>query len=120
DRNDAGACRADWTREAKRDTDARVGLVERKERLARERRRTLRRERARWRDGVLLVAGVDEVGMGPLAGPVVAAAVVLPRRVRIDGIRDSKLLTSRARERLAAEIRSAAIGVGIGVAEVLE
>ena len=51
----------------------------------------LRRERALWRSGLSHVAGVDEVGMGPLAGPVVAAAVVLPRNVAVPGVRDSKL-----------------------------
>lgn len=89
-------------------------------RWARERRRGLRRERALWREGVALIAGVDEVGMGPLAGPVVAAAVVLPRGVRIDGVRDSKRLAARARKRLDAAIRSVALGVGIGIADVLE
>lgn len=92
----------------------------RKQRWARERSRTLRRERALWREGVALIAGVDEVGMGPLAGPVVAAAVILPPKVRIDGVRDSKRLSARARERLASEISAAAIGVGIGTADVLE
>jgi ribonuclease HII len=92
----------------------------RTKRWARERSRGLRRERALWRTGILRVAGVDEVGVGPLAGPVVAAAVVLPSNVRIDGVRDSKLVPSAARERLAAEIGAVALGVGIGVADVLE
>jgi ribonuclease HII len=62
------------------------------------------------------IAGVDEVGMGPLAGPVVAAAVVLPAGVRPLGIDDSKRLTSGERARLDAEIRTHA--VAISVAEV--
>jgi ribonuclease HII len=69
-------------------------------------------ERRYWREGVARVAGVDEVGRGPLAGPVLAAAVVLPRtpsgmpaRARwIAALRDSKMLTAAAREELAAEI----------------
>jgi ribonuclease HII len=63
------------------------------------------------------VAGVDEVGRGPLAGPVVAAAVILPERVRLPGATDSKLLTPLARERLhalilarAADVAWAAVG----------
>ncbi|MFM8410443.1 MAG: ribonuclease HII [Alphaproteobacteria bacterium] len=83
----------------------------------RERVRMLFTERALWEAGVELVAGVDEVGMGPLAGPVVAAAVVLPRGVDLDGIRDSKLLTAKRRGELEAEIRGAALGIGIGVVE---
>ena len=56
--------------------------------------------------------------MGPLAGPVVAAAVVLPRDVALNGVRDSKLLTRAQRDELAEQIREVAIGVGIGVVEV--
>ncbi len=66
-----------------------------------------------WTVGLSRVAGADEVGVGPLAGPVVAAAVVFPRGVRVDGLRDSKLLAPAVRERLAVEIRAcAAVGVG--------
>jgi len=54
----------------------------------------------------MLIAGVDEAGVGPLAGPVVAGAVILdPGKKRIKGLRDSKLLPAPAREELAAEIR---------------
>ena len=74
-------------------------------------------ERLLWRVGILLVAGVDEVGMGPLAGPVVAAAVVLPPETLIDGVADSKTLTAPQRERLALEIRARAVGIGVGVVE---
>lgn len=83
----------------------------------RARARMLFTERALWGAGVDLVAGVDEVGMGPLAGPVVAAAVVLPRDVGIDGVRDSKLLNARQRTTLEESIRAAAIAVGVGVVE---
>ncbi len=66
------------------------------------------------------VAGVDEAGRGPLAGPVVAAAVILdPRRVP-DGIRDSKTLSARARERLYDEILAHARGVSVAAASVAE
>jgi ribonuclease HII len=73
-----------------------------------------------WRVGIRHVAGVDEVGMGPLAGPVVAAAVVLPPGTRLDGVADSKVLTARARERLAAEIRRRALAVAVSVVEPSE
>ncbi len=81
-----------------------------------------------WRAGLHIVAGVDEVGMGPLAGPVVAAAVVLPPRLPGEhlpepfplGVRDSKTLTHKARERLEVEIRQITTGIGIGVVEVGE
>jgi len=61
-----------------------------------------------------LTAGVDEVGRGPLAGPVVAAAVILDRRRPIAGLRDSKQLEPEIRERLAAEIRARSIAWAIG------
>lgn len=70
--------------------------------------------------GIAPVAGVDEVGMGPLAGPVVAAAVILPARPLLLGLDDSKLLTRLARERLDGEIREIALAVGIGMATVAE
>jgi len=66
------------------------------------------------------IAGVDEVGRGPLAGPVVAAAVILAPNVFFEGLRDSKKVTAIARERLDGEIRAGALGIGIGRAEVAE
>jgi len=73
-------------------------------------------ERARQR-GFRLIAGIDEAGRGPLAGPVVAAAVVLPDRYSHPEINDSKKLTSRSRERLFEVIRADALAVGIGVVD---
>jgi len=67
-----------------------------------------------------LVAGVDEVGRGPLAGPVVAAAVILPPDHKIRGIADSKELSPEKREELAAKIREKAVAWGIGVVDVEE
>ena len=68
-----------------------------------------------------LLAGVDEVGRGPLAGPVLACAVVMPPDARaIRGVDDSKELTAPERERLARRIRERAIGIGIGAASVRE
>ena len=85
------------------------------------RRPSLEREAALWREGRGLVAGVDEAGRGPLAGPVVAAAVVFPAFAKpIRGLRDSKLLTAAARERLAALVRVRALAVAVGAASVRE
>ena len=67
-----------------------------------------------------LMAGVDEVGRGPLAGPVVAAAVILDERRPIRGLNDSKLLTAPTRERLSIEIRRKALCFSIGEATVDE
>ena len=65
-------------------------------------------------EGFLCIAGVDEVGRGPLAGPVMAAAVILPEGVYIQGVDDSKKLSSRKREELFDTIMSLALSVGIG------
>jgi ribonuclease HII len=70
--------------------------------------------------GFKTIAGVDEVGRGPLAGPVVAAAVILPRGFSHPEIKDSKLLSPKQRERLAPLIREKAESWGLGVVEVDE
>ncbi len=77
-------------------------------------------ERLLWKSGVRAIAGVDEVGVGPLAGPVVAAAVVFPPGIEIAGIDDSKQLDAAERARLAVLIRRSAAGIGIGSADVGE
>lgn len=77
-------------------------------------------ERVLWKSGIRTVAGVDEVGVGPLAGPVVAAAVVFPPNTELDGIDDSKQLDSERRTKLAARIREHATAIGVGSAEVGE
>jgi len=63
--------------------------------------------------GYNLIAGIDEVGRGPLAGPIVAAAVIFPPKTKIKGLADSKLLTAEKREELFAEIRAKAFCVGV-------
>lgn len=68
----------------------------------------------------VLVAGVDEVGRGPLAGPVVTAAVILDPARPIDGLADSKAMTEKKRERLFAEIQEKALSWAIGRCEVEE
>jgi ribonuclease HII len=82
---------------------------------ATSRRPLLRFERRLWRRGITRVAGVDEVGRGPLAGPVVAAAVVFPPGQPIPPVADSKQLTGDQREILFDQIMAAAIDVGVGV-----
>lgn len=83
-------------------------------------RPTLRWERAAWADAMLLV-GVDEAGRGPLAGPVVAAAVVFPAGcAAVRGLRDSKTLQAGRRTTLAARIRSRALAIGVGAASSRE
>jgi len=80
----------------------------------------LRVERELWRAGFAMIAGVDEVGVGPLAGPVVAAAVILPHDSRLREIDDSKKLTASQREEVAIAIRASALGIGVGIVEVDE
>jgi ribonuclease HII len=82
-------------------------------------------ERQLCRQGLRLIAGIDEVGRGAWAGPVVAAAVILPcddRRLRraLRGVTDSKLLTARQRDRLCETIQAVALSVGVGGASAAE
>ncbi len=76
-------------------------------------------ESAAWRRGITCLAGVDEAGRGPLAGPVVAAAVVLAPGARIAGVDDSKRLPPEERQRLFEVIRERAAGVGVGIVDHL-
>ena len=66
------------------------------------------------RNGYRQIAGIDEAGRGALAGPVIAAAVILPINCGIEGLKDSKQLTPKQRDRLSDEIYSVAVSVGIG------
>lgn len=87
----------------------------------RHRRPSLTREAALWCEGRSSVAGIDEVGRGPLAGPVVAAAVVFPMGARpIRGLDDSKVLTALQREKYARKIRERAQAIAVGAASVRE
>jgi ribonuclease HII len=82
---------------------------------------TLRWERPLWRDGASRVVGVDEVGVAPTSGAVVAAAVIMPPNChRIPGVRDSKTLSAGQRERLAPIIRRRAVAIGVGAASVAD
>ncbi|MGH7499920.1 MAG: ribonuclease HII, partial [Gemmatimonadales bacterium] len=83
-------------------------------------RPSLTRERVAWA-GEMLLVGVDEAGRGPLAGPVVAAAVVFkPGCKAVRGLRDSKTLPPIVRGKLAARIRECALGFGVGAASARE
>jgi len=79
--------------------------------------RLLARERALWETGLERIAGVDEAGVGPLAGPLVAAAVVFPPGFGLLGVDDSKKLTPERRRLLAVEIRASASAFAIAVVE---
>ena len=79
--------------------------------------RHTRFEKRLRKEGCLRVAGVDEAGRGPLAGPVVAAAVIMPELPFQRGIHDSKLLSADDREELFGQIVSTAVGFGIGIVD---
>ncbi|MBD1843961.1 ribonuclease HII [Cyanobacteria bacterium FACHB-63] len=82
---------------------------------------TLGTEQSLWKQGLLRVAGVDEAGLGCLAGPIVAAAVLIPPQCKmLEGVRDSKLLSASARSRLFNQIKASAVSVGVGIATVRE
>jgi ribonuclease HII len=83
-------------------------------------RRLLKYESELWAQGFDLIAGVDEAGVAPLAGPVVAGAVVLPRGYKLRELDDSKKLDESTRVRLAQIIKSDAVAWAVGVAEVEE
>ena len=113
------------------DTDSRQGAQQLAKRI-RGRYRSNRSEGQRlhnllrfeielWADGFGLVAGVDEAGMAPLAGPVVAGAVVLPQHYKLRGLNDSKkILDPEKRDELAAQIKQDALCWSVGIAEVEE
>lgn len=71
-------------------------------------------EKELYKENIKLIAGVDEVGRGPLVGPVVAAAVILPENYKLEGLDDSKKLSEKKREKLFPIIMNDAIAVGIG------
>src|SRR5687767_8718525 len=77
-------------------------------------KKLLQFEQGYWQQGLQYIAGVDEAGRGPLAGPVLAAAVIMPPDLVIRGVNDSKMLSPEKRERLFAEIHEKALCIGIG------
>jgi ribonuclease HII len=74
-------------------------------------------EQVLWQSGVQAIAGVDEAGRGPLAGPVVAAAVIFPVACVVEGVDDSKKLSSTRREELFSAIRERATAIGVGIVD---
>jgi ribonuclease HII len=84
-------------------------------------RKILRFETELWDEGFERIAGVDEAGMAPLAGPVVAAAVILPKNYKLRGLNDSKkIMDSRKREEMARQIKQDALSWAVGYAEIEE
>lgn len=71
-----------------------------------------------YNQGYKYICGVDEAGRGPLCGPVVASAVILPKDICIEGVNDSKKLSEKKREKLYDEIMARALAVGIGISDV--
>src|SRR4030042_3620365 len=91
-----------------------ISLLEEKNANYRDLEVMLHSERGFWKNGLCFICGIDEAGRGPLAGPVVAAAVIFPSTVAIVGIYDSKKLTPRQRELLYEEIRGTALSWATG------
>ncbi len=75
-------------------------------------------ENSLYKSGYNFICGVDEAGRGPLCGPVVAAAVILPKDECIEGVNDSKKISEKKREKLYDEILLKAIAVGVGISDV--
>jgi ribonuclease HII len=89
--------------------------VTRSERAAKRLATLLTRERELWASGLVRIAGVDEAGVGPLAGPVVAAAVIFPPGIGLPGVDDSKKLTPERRATLADSIRESALTFSVAL-----
>lgn len=74
-------------------------------------------EEEHYKKGIELIAGIDEAGRGPLAGPVVAAAVILPKHALIEGVNDSKKISEKKREIIFEDIINSAIAWGVGIVD---
>lgn len=83
--------------------------------LQENKNRMLQYEKTAWSQGFQSIAGIDEVGRGPLAGPVVACAVILPQDFPVLGIKDSKKLSHQQRVQLVSEIEKYALAIGYGI-----
>ncbi|MBP2623275.1 ribonuclease HII [Streptococcus oricebi] len=94
----------------KREIQARLDEDERLENM-------LRYEKDLYAQGFQLIAGIDEVGRGPLAGPVVAAAVILPKNCKIRGLNDSKKIPKKKHEEIYRTVQEAALAIGLGVVD---
>lgn len=80
----------------------------------------LKYERELYKNNITLIAGVDEAGRGPLCGPVVAAAVILPKNYVLDGLNDSKQLSEKKREEFYKILQEEAISIGVGIVSAKE
>lgn len=98
-------------------TRATIKRLQKKAEALAEFEHRFRYERSFWHHGLQYVAGVDEVGRGPLAGPVVSAAVILPHDFDLIAVNDSKQLTPSIRAELAPKIRAEALSIGIGMVD---
>lgn len=108
-------------RRGARDLAERIRLRRRSNRAEGQRlRKLLKYEKELWGQGLEFIAGVDEAGVGPLAGPVVSGAVILPRDYKLRELDDSKLLDRDTRESLAQTIKDSAIAWATGAAQVEE
>ncbi|SVB03449.1 uncharacterized protein METZ01_LOCUS156303, partial [marine metagenome] len=75
----------------------------------------LKYEKQLWSSGIEYIAGIDEAGRGPLAGPVVSSAVILPKNALLPEVKDSKKISEKKRERLYDEIYNTALSIGVGI-----
>lgn len=80
----------------------------------------LKYEKELYKNGITLIAGVDEAGRGPLAGPVVAGAVILPKNYSLEGLNDSKQLSEKKREEYFEILQKEALSIGIGIVSASE
>lgn len=74
-------------------------------------------EKKLYKEGYSLIAGTDEAGRGPLVGPVVAAAVILPKNYSLEGLNDSKQLSAKKRDKFYANLMEEAIAIGVGIVD---
>ena len=80
----------------------------------------LKYEQELYKNHITLIAGVDEAGRGPLVGPVVAAAVILPQNYHLEGLNDSKQLTEKKREYFYQVLQKEALSIGVGIVSAKE
>lgn len=80
----------------------------------------LKYERELYKNNITLIAGVDEAGRGPLVGPVVAAAVILPKNYHLEGLNDSKQLSEKKREAFFQILQKEAVSIGVGIVSAEE
>lgn len=80
----------------------------------------LKYEKELYKNGITLIAGVDEAGRGPLAGPVVAGAVILPKNYSLEGLNDSKQLSEKKREEYFEILQKEALSIGVGIVSASE